>query len=76
MTAPRMRTIQAAAALLREMDPDTDLTPYRLRAWVLDGTIPHVKAGAKRLINVDILLSKLDERICPPDDLQQIRRIG
>ena len=59
MSAPRMRTYQAAAALIRELDPDTCVTPYRLRAWILDGTIPHVRAGNKYLINVDLVLEVL-----------------
>ena len=44
---PRMRTIQEAAAELRKIDPGTAVTPYRIRQLVLDGTIPHVKAGNK-----------------------------
>ena len=59
MSIPRMRTYQAAAALIRASDPDTCITPYRLRAWILDGTLPHVKAGNKYLINVDLVLEML-----------------
>ena len=54
--APRMRTIQEAAAELRRIDPDTAITPYFIRRLVLDGTIPHVSAGNKRLVNLDTLL--------------------
>lgn len=53
---PRMRTIQEAAAELRRIDPDTAITPYFIRRMVLDGTIPHVSAGNKRLVNLDTLL--------------------
>ena len=52
---PRMRTIQEAAKELRETDPNTALTPYAIRRMVLNGTIPCVYAGKKRLINMDIL---------------------
>ena len=57
---PRMRTIQEAAAELRKIDPGTAVTPYRIRQLVLDGTIPHVKAGNKRLVNLDTLLHYLE----------------
>ena len=54
-----MRTIQEAAAELKRIDPDTAITPYFIRRMVLDGTIPHVKAGNKRLLNLDVLLEYL-----------------
>lgn len=63
---PRMRTIQEAAAELRRIDPETAVTPYRIRQMVLDGTIPHVKAGNKRLVNLDILLDYLATAAAPP----------
>lgn len=75
---PRMRTIQEAAAELRRIDPGTAVTPYRIRRLVLDGTIPHVSAGNKRLINLDTLLHYLEEAPAPePEAVQpgQIRPI-
>jgi hypothetical protein len=72
-----MRTIVSAAALIREIDPDTGITPFRLRAWVLEGRIPHVRAGNKRLINVDILLNLLaagDPASAAPQEAQGIIR--
>lgn len=62
---PRMRTIQEAAAELRRIDPGTAVTPYRIRQLVLDGTIPHVKAGNKRLVNLDTLLNYLETAPAP-----------
>lgn len=50
-----MRTIAAAAAELRKLDPNTAVTPYAIKQMVLSGKIPHIKAGKKRLINMDIL---------------------
>lgn len=52
---PRMRTIQEAAKELRKTDPNTALTPYAIRQMVLNGTIPCINVGKKRLINMDIL---------------------
>ena len=52
---PRMRTIQETAKELRETDPNTALTPYAIRQMVLNGTIPCINVGKKRLINMDVL---------------------
>ena len=52
---PRMRTIQEAAKELKEKDPNTALTPYAIRRMVLNGTIPCINVGKKRLINMDVL---------------------
>ena len=57
---PRMRTIQEAAKELRQSDPNTALTPYAIRQMVLKGEIPCVRAGKKRLINMDILEAYLN----------------
>ena len=80
MTLPRMRTIQATANMIKEMDPDTSITRHRLRVWVLDGTIPHVNAGNKRLINVDLILDMLASGeltpTYPEPQLGVIRRIS
>lgn len=52
---PKMRTIQEAAAEIKERDPNTAITPYAIRQMVLNGNLPHVKAGKKYLINLDVL---------------------
>lgn len=76
---PRMRTIQEAAAELKRIDPGTAVTPYFIRSMVLDGTIPHVKAGNKRLLNLDMLLEYLATAPAPepePPMYGQIRPIS
>lgn len=72
---PRMRTIQEAAAELRRIDPHTAVTPYFIRRIVLDGTIPHVKAGNKRLVNLDTLLEYLAEAPAPEPEPVEAGRI-
>lgn len=52
---PKMRTIQEAAAEIKERDPNTAITPYAIRQMVLNGNLPHIKAGKKYLINLDVL---------------------
>lgn len=56
---PRMRTLDAAYALVKEFDPDTSLTRHALRALATSGLIPAVMIGNKRLINVDALMNIL-----------------
>ena len=53
--AARMRTINEAAAWLREIDPETAFTPTALRRLVISGTLPSVRIGSKYLINLDTL---------------------
>ena len=42
---PRMLTIDEAASLVY------GLSKYRIRKMCIDGTLPHIKAGKKYLIN-------------------------
>jgi len=52
--------MQGTIDMLREIDPDTKITYHRLREWILNGTVPHVLVGTKRLINVDKLIHMLE----------------
>jgi len=56
---PRMRTIAESAAELKAIDPHTAVTFTAIRRMVLSGEIPHIRAGNKRLINLDGLLEHL-----------------
>lgn len=56
---PRMRTISECAAELKAIDSHTAITSHAIRQMVLDGTIPHITVGNKRLINLDTLLDYL-----------------
>ena len=50
-----MRTISQAATWFKENDPGTALTKTAIRRLVLNGDIPHVSAGNKRLIALEDL---------------------
>lgn len=52
---PRMRTIRQTANYLREQDPDCALTETALRRLLITGVLPHVRIGAKYLIDLDVL---------------------
>ena len=77
---PRMRTQKECLKLLRQDDPDTALTQTALRTKVLTGEIPHVKVGAKRLVNYDALLLYLQSPEQSKEyvtaDYGKIRRLG
>lgn len=77
---PRMRTINEAAAEMREADPHTAVTPHFIRQLILAGKVPHVKAGNKYLVNLDGLQeylanpSTVEGTILQP--MHRIRRIS
>ena len=50
-----MRTIDEAAAFLRQADPNTAVTKTVLRRLVRSGEIPSVRVGAKYLIDLGVL---------------------
>lgn len=51
----RMRTIDEAAAFLRQADPNTAITKTALRRLVTSGQIPSVRVGAKYLVDLGTL---------------------
>ena len=50
-----MRTIDEAAAFLRQADPNTAVTKTALRRLVRSGEIPSVRVGAKYLVDLGVL---------------------
>lgn len=60
---PRMRTISAAYAMLKEDDPNTAVSMNYLRRIVLTGQIPVHQVGNKRLLNYDALLEFLENPV-------------
>ena len=50
-----MRTIDEAAAFLRQTDPNTAVTKTALRRLVTSGQIPSVRIGAKYLVDLGVL---------------------
>lgn len=55
----RIRTIQAAAAEILELDPGTAIHEYAIRQLVISGACPSIKRGRKYLLDFDLLLSIL-----------------
>lgn len=50
-----MRTIDEAAASLRQADPNTAITKTALRRLIRSGEIPSVRVGAKYLVDLGVL---------------------
>ncbi len=74
--APKMRTIDQAAAWLRETDPETALTKTALRRMVTTGELPCVRIGSKYLIDLDVLADFLHGSVpAPAPVIQGIRRV-
>lgn len=63
----RVRLQKDLFPYIKEKDPNTALTPNALRQLVLDGVIPHVKIGNRKLINLDIL----DDFLAYPEKYQK-----
>lgn len=60
MTAlPRMRTAEGVLKELKAIDPGTEITLHFIRGLILSGKIPVVCAGAKKLVNLDLVFSYL-----------------
>lgn len=51
----KMRTINEAAAFMRQTDPGTAITKTALRRLVTSGQIPSVRVGAKYLVDLGAL---------------------
>ena len=56
---PKLRTLDAAIAEIKQKDPQTSLTRYALRQAVIEGRIPCVMFGRKRLVDVSSVISYL-----------------
>ena len=51
----RMRTIEQAAAHVRELDPETALTKTALRRLIITGELPSIRVGQKYLVSLEVL---------------------
>ncbi len=58
---PKIRTINQAYDEIKAKDPDTAISRYLVRAMVNDGTVPSIKNGNKKLVDMDVLERKIKE---------------
>ncbi len=70
----RMRLLDEAAQEVKKLDPNTAITKNFIRELAIEGKIPCIMAGRKRLINFDALLTYLQNPE-PEAQVSDIRRI-
>ncbi len=68
----RMRLLKDLFPYIKEMDPDTALTPNALRQMIVDGVIPHTPVGNRKLVNLDIL----DDYLAHPEKYEKPQEPG
>lgn len=59
----RLRTINEAVRFLKQEDPETSITPYFVRRMIVDGHVPTIMAGKKYLVDLDCLMTYLDQQL-------------
>ena len=57
----RLRNVQRLYQMIKELDPETDVTEYLVRKLVYEGYVPSVQCGNKRLACIEDLCSYLYE---------------
>lgn len=58
---PQLRTIDHAYDEIKARDPNTALSRHLVRQMIRDDLVPSIKAGNKRLVDVDVLEKRLAE---------------
>lgn len=59
----KMRTINEAYNWLKKQDPETCLTQNAFRKLVVQGKIPSLHVGNRRLLNVDLIIPILEKEL-------------
>ena len=74
----RMRLISEAYAEIKEADPNTAITMTAFRRLVLDGRIPSIMIGNKRVVSMESAESffQYGDREIIATDTNKIRRIS
>ena len=75
MALARMRTAEKAYEIIKEQDPDTDITLYYIRHLIKSGKIPHTPVGIKKLVNVDYLIEYITTGVTEKNDDSEIGQI-
>lgn len=57
----KMRTLDQTVEAIREMDPETAITKTSLRRLTLEGKIPCVYVGKKRLFNLELVMRYFED---------------
>ena len=57
----KLRSVQKLFQMIKELDPESDVTEYLIRKLVYEGYVPTVECGSKRLANFEDLCAYLFE---------------
>lgn len=71
----RMRLLDEAVQEIKKMDPKSAISKNFVRELALNGKVPCVMAGRKRLINFDALLRYLESPQEESETCPGIRRV-
>ena len=78
---PRMRTAPGVLEVIKETDPNTEVTLSYLRRLIASGKVPVVSMGSKKLVDADMMIEYIaggHERIVGnvvPIELGVIRKV-
>ena len=73
---PRMRTDREVITEIKAADPESRFTRHALRKLaIIEGKIPFVQIGAKRLYDVDTVMRFLSGEYVPPQEELQTGKI-
>lgn len=61
MAVKKLRSVQKLFQMIKELDPESDVTEYLIRKLVYEGCVPTVECGNKRLANFEDLCAYLFE---------------
>lgn len=78
MAIPRMRTAERLMDIIKEEDPNTEVTLHYIRQLIRTEAVPVVCCGRKKLVNADAVLELLASGYGLPKEeptYNQIRRV-
>ena len=56
---PRIRTAEGVLKIIKEMDPETEITLNFVRFIIKTDQVPVTKMGKKRLVDADVLVGRI-----------------
>lgn len=76
MTLPRMRTAAGVLEIIKEQDPDTEVTMHYLRHLINTNQVPVTPVGCKKLVNVDTVIAFIAAGQAPPAQEEECETVG
>jgi len=81
MSLPRMRTAEKILNIIKEQDPDTEVTLHCIRDLIKSGKIPVTLVGRKKLVDADRVIAYIaagepaSVEDDPEEPVERIRRV-